>query len=362
MKRHLCISAFFALVLIPDWSAACGPRGGMPAYAYEGAYHAPVYYAPVYYAQPVYPPMYVQPVYVQPYAPMTPPRVEQSKPKTGSMITEQPRPIAGSPPVPAAPPKPPETEVRPAAGVDIPSVQPAKPEPAPASPPTPAPTPEPKRGGLFEIPKNPTPEKSPVEAPKLEPKLPDLELPKNDAPKLPSLELPKTSDPKLPSLDLPKTPNAEPKLPSLDPAGGNAVPSPAPAPDSLIPPPNIPSPKNDLPPLTLPPDTPVSPSPAPPSNITEVKSSPLGATRELKVSVFPASGTATATGLRKVGFYNHTGRDLSLMIEGRAVTLPAMTYLHAQLPPTFTWKCADKATAKATVPADATGLDVLIRE
>ena len=80
------------------------------------------------------------------------------------------------------------------------------------------------------------------------------------------------------------------------------------------------------------------------------------------MSVFPASGVAAAIGLRKVGFYNHTGRDLSLTIEGRVVTLPAMTYLHAQLPPTFTWQCDDKPAAKATVPADATGLDVLIRE
>src|SRR6185312_3885769 len=123
--------------------------------------------------------------------------------------------------------------------------------------------------------------------------------------------------------------------------------SPAPAPDSLIPSPNIPAPKNDtLPPLTLPPDTPVSPSPTPPK-IVEVKSSPIGtAARELKVSVFPASGSVTATGLRKVGFYNHTNRDLSLTIEGKTVTLPAMTYLHAQLPPQFTWKCADKPAAK----------------
>ena len=117
-------------------------------------------------------------------------------------------------------------------------------------------------------------------------------------------------------------------------------------------------PGSALPPLALPPDTPVSPP-----NMVEAKSSPLGTVaRELKVSVFPAAGAATTPGLRKVGFYNHTARDLSLTIEGKAVTLPAMSYLHAQLPPTFVWKCADRPAAKATVPDSAAGVDVLIRE
>jgi hypothetical protein len=53
---------------------------------------------------------------------------------------------------------------------------------------------------------------------------------------------------------------------------------------------------------------------------------------------------------------------VSLTIDGKTVTLPAMSYLHAHLPPTFTWKCGDTHGAKETVPAGAAGLDVLIRE
>ncbi len=79
------------------------------------------------------------------------------------------------------------------------------------------------------------------------------------------------------------------------------------------------------------------------------------------MSVFPAAGVADARGLRKVGFYNHTDRDLALTIEGKAVALPAKTYLHAQLPPTFTWAHGDRPAARETVPADASGLDVLFR-
>ena len=334
MKRHLCITVLSALVLIPDWASACWPRSGMPAY--ERAYYAPVYRrAPVYYAAPMYcpPPMYVQPcVPVMPPV-LQPPRVEGPKPKAGSALAEPARPVARPDPAPARPPV--VEPVRPSAGVAVP----------------PAPTPEePKRGGLFEVPKAPAPE---IKRPKNPDALPAPNFPTAPGadPKLPSLDLPKVADPKLPTLELPKTSDA--KLPPLDLPGASAVPVPAPAPDVLIP--KLP---DALPPLTLPPDTPVAPPKA-----VEVKSSPLtAAAGALKVSVFPAAGAAPATGLRKVGFYNHTGRDLALTIEGRAVTLPAMSYLHAQLPPAFTWACADQPAARATVPADAAGVDVLIRE
>ena len=92
-----------------------------------------------------------------------------------------------------------------------------------------------------------------------------------------------------------------------------------------------------------------------------MKSSPLNAAGELNVRVIPVAGTSAGmgatNGLRKIGFYNHTKRDLALTIDGKAVTLPAMSYLHAQLPPTFTWKCADKPAAKETV--DVSGMHVL---
>ncbi len=369
MKRHLCITVLFALALVPDWASACWPRWGSPAD--DRAYYVPIYHGPVYYAPQ---PVYGQPIYVQPCVPMyppvlQPPRVEPAKPKVGSSLAEPARPIAQPTPTPPAPTKPPVVEhVRPASGVEM---APAKPETAPAPPPEP-----PRRGGLFEVPNTSSPEpKKPAERPKnaegippttvptepklpslTEPKLPSLtepKLPSLDVPKLPSLDVPSGSggDLKLPSLDVPRSP--DPKAPAHDRSSTTAVPVPAPPPDTLTP--KVP---DSLPPLTVPPDTPVAPL-----KPVEARSSPLsGAVRELKVNVFPASGAATADGSRKVGFYNHTNRDIALVIEGRSVTLPAMTYVHAQLPATFTWKCANKPAAQTTVPADATGLDVLIRE
>ena len=94
------------------------------------------------------------------------------------------------------------------------------------------------------------------------------------------------------------------------------------------------------------------------------QSSPItSAPRELKVNVYPAGGNVRPTGgTYKIAFYNHTDRALELTIDGQTVALPARSYINAQLPARFTWKCGDRPAATATVPADAAGLDVLIKE
>jgi hypothetical protein len=336
MKRQLCVTAFSALVLVPDWVSACWPPARGPV-AGPVFYHAPppVYHAPVVYCPPV---VYLPPCAPVAAAPLAPPRVEPARP---SAAAESPKPA-----------RPPQVEaVRPAANVEPPKVPKADPPPDPAAEKKPAAV-EPPKIAFPTLPgaKDPTPE----------PKLPPLVLPgEKEAPKLPGLDLPKIDGPKLPGLDLPKG-DAPLKLPDApDVTGAPAVPVPAPAPDALIPPPGVAVPRTPdaLPPLSLPPDAPVSPGVKP----TEAKSSPLTGGPAPRVSVFPAAGAAPATGLRKVGFYNHTDRDLSLTIEGRAVTLPAKTYLHAHLPASFTWRHGDRPAATETVPADASGVDVLFR-
>jgi hypothetical protein len=317
MKRQLCITTLFAVVLLPDWASACWPVWGGPVY--PRTYYAPRSPGPVYYeVQPAYgQPVYGRPVYVMPGSVPAPMRTPGAAPGAGRgenartdppRLTVQPGP-APAPPV-AAPPEP--DPLRPAVGTQAPKSDPPK-----------AVTPDPK-----------TPPRVPVDI----------------APTIPSLDPPKMgTEPKLPPLELP--------------GGSAAVPAPAPPPDLTIPAPGVPTLKSPdaLPPLTLPPDAPVAPEKA--TTKVEARSSPLAAgARELKVTVFPAAGAADATGRRKIGFYNYTARDLALTIEGKAVTLPAMSYLHAQLPPTFVWRCADKAAATETVPADATGLDVLMKE
>ena len=66
----------------------------------------------------------------------------------------------------------------------------------------------------------------------------------------------------------------------------------------------------------------------------------------MTVSVFAAQGVEAPAGYRSVGFYNHTGKDLALTIEGRVVKLPAKSYLHAHLR-----RASTGATAIAPQPA-----------
>jgi hypothetical protein len=246
-------------------------------------------------------------------------------------------PVPGQMPAKTPPTHPPTVEpIRPAGGSDR-ALSPATPT---AAPPAPTTAPDP-RFPTVDIPKglqlDPVKPPEQPKAPKPDSKPPALELPKDPSPKPPSLELPKD----------PVTP---------------AVPSPAPAtPEPFAPPPLPLTPDakkpGDLPPLLLPPDSPTKPE-------SVSRSSPLtGGRRELSVNVFPAAASEPPRGgYRTVGFYNHTDRDLALTIEGRAVKLPAKTYLHAKLAATFTWGYGDRAATRETVPDGATGIDVVFRD
>jgi hypothetical protein len=170
--------------------------------------------------------------------------------------------------------------------------------------------------------------------------------------------------PKEPDMSLvPKVPAVGSSKDTMPPAIPSAAP---PAPESLIPPTLVPmlpdSTKRDmLPSLTLPPEIPVAP---PPKVDSTSRSSPLaGVARGLTVSVFAAEGSGSAlAGYRTVGFYNHTANDLALTIEGRAVKLPARSYLQAQLAPSFTWSVGNRTATRETVPAGAVGVDVVFRD
>jgi hypothetical protein len=204
------------------------------------------------------------------------------------------------------------------------------------------------------------------------------ETPREGDPAFPKVEIPKIlrTDPKLPPLELPKEPDikAVPKVPAVGAPTESSlpvVPSAAPPPESLIPPPSVPlvpdpGKRAPLPSLTLPPEVPVAPEKMGEKGDTTSRSSPLtGGTRSITmtVSVFPARGMeAPAPGYRSVGFYNHTARDLSLTIEGRAVRLPAKSYLQAQLAPRFTWSHSDRSAIREVVPEGAGGLDVVFRD
>ena len=305
MKRYLCWFALVVVIAAPAAAAACWPTwGGRFAYG-PRAYGPPAYSMPTYaqqYAQQYSQPPFciAQPTYPTPATThrsvLPPPRVE-SVPSTGSpsaVPSPAPAPGLGSaipdpmPPL-AKPTAAPAIElVRPVGGSDAP--------PTKADAPTPAPKPA-------ETPRDP-----------------DLTYPK--------VEIPKTmrTDPKLPPLELPKEPDMKlvPKVPAVGAPKDTvipAIPSAAPPPEPLIPSPSLPlvpdaSKRDPLPSLTLPPEIPVAPRRRP-IRLRARAHSPAVAARSMTVSVFAARGVEAPAGYRSVGFYNHTGKDLALTIEGR---------------------------------------------
>ncbi|MFO0797364.1 MAG: hypothetical protein U0804_07785 [Gemmataceae bacterium] len=309
MTRYLCCLAVFGVAAVPDWATA-----------YHPCWAPPPPCGPV----PAYPPQfYLIPAPVPVYEVPLPPPTIQRVPAAAST-----RPPALATPTPAPAPEP----VRPATNVT----------PAPLPMPTPPPkAPEVKAPEV----KAPLPKAPEVVPPMLTPKAPEVKTPPSDVPPLVLPEEPKAS-PKVPSLVAPEEPKGA--SPLVLPPLPSAVPSPAPAPEAD-------AKRDSIPPLVLPPDVPTGTSGVIP---TTARSSPLAALP--RVEVFPAAGAA-AGALRKVGFFNHSDRPVRLVIEGRAVVLPAKNYLHAQLPQVFRWSEAGGPERRETVPADAAGVDVLIR-
>lgn len=320
MTRHLCWIALLGSATVPDWASACYVRQNWapPPCVY---YPPPCYYPPPVVYVPVYP------------VPISPPRIDPTVPH------------ARVQPVPT----PPRVQVDPIRADVTPPI-PMKPERAASDSAVVAPTPAPAIPTVAPMPKVAAPD-----SPTFKSVDPIPEVPA-DPFKVKPVEPSPMKSTDGPMLTLPGTP--EP-----------AVPSPAPAPSAkdIIPPmvpklPESPLPKpsgvggDPLPPLVLPPE-------ATPMGSTSKYSPPAAVPKSaLRVKVFVASGAAGRPGLSKIGFYNHTESDIALVIEGRAVTLPRKTFIHAEVPATFRWKYADEPERTATVPAGAVGLDVLFRE
>ncbi|MFO0801504.1 MAG: hypothetical protein U0791_00080 [Gemmataceae bacterium] len=293
--------------------------GGRWAYPAPYAYPVPQFYlvpVPQFYSVPLPPPQVVPGDSPIPKAkPIGQPRSD-APPRSAPMVTITP----GTPPSAELDPM-----VKPAAGNN------AVPMPAPA-PTSPLTIPEPM------IPKAPpkSDDLPPLTIP--DPMVPSKASPKNEVP--PPLTIPDPMVPKAKPMPAPASPDPVPAIP---------LPEPRKAPKGS-------DGKDDLPPLVLPPEGTGTSSGVIP---TVSKSSPLGGA--IKVQVFAAAGTATGT-LRKVGFFNHTDRDLDLVIEGQQVKLPKKSYLNAQLPVKFTWKATGNDANATTVPDGAAGVDVLFKE
>jgi hypothetical protein len=367
MTRYLCWLAVLGVIAVPDWASACRPGRVGRVYVPAPVFFAPVapsYPAPARCGPPVLvpcpPPVLVCPSTDMPAPttprPLPPPKVD---PPPGPAVPSAAPSVSVDPPtLPKFPPVDIPKDLSPLPKLEVPKEPDFRPvppagkkdgttgskEPAalgspPGSPPPASPPP------ASPPPASPPPGSSPPGS------LPGSPRPLDTASPLPPLPPP--------TADTPAVPTAAP---------------PPPPPEALVPSPTPPLLPGDrrpeaLPALTLPPDYPLVPSSAvSPTGDSTSRSSPLtaapaGAKREPVVDVFLAGPTTNARdGYKSVGFYNHTGQDLSLTIEGRRVRLPAKNYLQARLGSSFTWGYGDRAVTRVTIPESSPGLDVVFRE
>jgi hypothetical protein len=96
-----------------------------------------------------------------------------------------------------------------------------------------------------------------------------------------------------------------------------------------------------------------------PKSDSPKKDAPAG--KAVEQFVIPADGKGEPRAEVKVGFFNHSDRDIALTVNGESVKLPSEEYVTLRLPRTFSW--AEKG-AKATdvvVPPDADGIEIVFR-
>ena len=63
----------------------------------------------------------------------------------------------------------------------------------------------------------------------------------------------------------------------------------------------------------------------------------------------------------KVGFFNHSDREIVLDVNGEAVKLPSEQYVTLRLPRTFAWAEKGQKGTDVVVPPDADGIEIVFR-
>jgi len=78
--------------------------------------------------------------------------------------------------------------------------------------------------------------------------------------------------------------------------------------------------------------------------------------------VIPAEGKGEPQAQVKVGFFNHTDRQLELNVHGQPLRLPQGEYVTVRLPRTFTWTERGDKDHSVVVPPDADGIEIVFRK
>ena len=79
-------------------------------------------------------------------------------------------------------------------------------------------------------------------------------------------------------------------------------------------------------------------------------------------SVIPADGRGEPQAQVKVGFFNHTEREIVLDVNSEPLRLPKGQYVTVRLPRTFAWAEKGMTENSVVVPPDAEGIEIVLRK
>jgi hypothetical protein len=129
-----------------------------------------------------------------------------------------------------------------------------------------------------------------------------------------------------------------------------------------------------IPKLKLPlPGDPIEPDPSagkppaekkvPPKSELEAKEPVADRAKAVEQFFIPAdAGRGEPKAEVKVGFFNHSDREIVLDVNGEAVRLPSEQYVTLRLPRTFKWAEKGQKGTDVTVPSDADGIEIVFRK
>jgi hypothetical protein len=94
------------------------------------------------------------------------------------------------------------------------------------------------------------------------------------------------------------------------------------------------------------------------------KSEPIPtAAKTVEQYIIPAEGNkAERPAEVKVGFFNHSEREITLEINGEMVKLPSEQYVTLRLKRTFAWSEKGQKATEVVVPPDADGMEIVFRK
>jgi hypothetical protein len=120
--------------------------------------------------------------------------------------------------------------------------------------------------------------------------------------------------------------------------------------------PKIPKPK-----LPIPVDPDEKPA-KPPKFETPMKDLPADKTKAVEQFIVPAEENSKPSAEVRVGFFNHSDREITLDVNGEPVKLPSEQYVTVRVSRTFTWSEKGQKSTDVVVPPDAEGVEIVFRK